>query len=288
MADRKQLAILRKGVAGWNRWRGEDWEITPDLREADLREADLSGADLGGANLIRANLGGANLSGADLSGADLHSATVGYTVFGNVDLRDVKNLGAVGHFGPSTVGIDTIVRSEGQIPEEFLRGAGVPDTFITYIRSLVGTAIEFYSCFVSHSSQDHAFATRIHTDLQAQGVRCWFAPEDLKIGDRFRDRIDESIRLHEKLLLVLSRHSIASPWVRREVEAAFEREDREKRSVLFPVRIDDAIDETKESWASDIRRTRHIGDFRCWKEHDGYQTAFQRLLRDLQNADSRR
>jgi hypothetical protein len=27
--------------------------------------------------------------------------------------------------------------------------------------------------------------------------------------------------------------------------------------------------------------TRHIGDFTRWKEHDTYQKAFDRLLRDL-------
>jgi hypothetical protein len=30
-----------------------------------------------------------------------------------------------------------------------------------------------------------------------------------------------------------------------------------------------------------IRRTRHIGDFSRWKDHDAYQQAFERLLRDL-------
>jgi hypothetical protein len=33
-----------------------------------------------------------------------------------------------------------------------------------------------------------------HADLQAKNLRCWFAPEDLKIGDRFQGRIEESIR----------------------------------------------------------------------------------------------
>ena len=36
-----------------------------------------------------------------------------------------------------------------------------------------------------------------------------------------------------------------------------------------------------QPWAADIRRTRHIGDFIGWKDPDGYQKAFQRLLRDL-------
>ena len=30
-----------------------------------------------------------------------------------------------------------------------------------------------------------------------------------------------------------------------------------------------------------LRNTRHVGDFCQWKHHDAYQTAFQRLLRDL-------
>jgi hypothetical protein len=58
--------------------------------------------------------------------------------------------------------------------------------------SLIGKAFEFYSCFISYSTKDHDFAERIYADLQSKGVRCWFAPEDLKIGDRFRQRIDES------------------------------------------------------------------------------------------------
>jgi hypothetical protein len=77
----------------------------------------------------------------------------------------------------------------GRIPEAFLRGAGVPDEFIAYIRSLAGRGIEFYSCFISYSSKDQVFAERLHADLQAKGVRCWFAPEDMKIGDKIWDRL---------------------------------------------------------------------------------------------------
>jgi hypothetical protein len=34
-------------------------------------------------------------------------------------------------------------------------------------------------------------------------------------------------------------------------------------------------------WAADIKRSRHIGDFRRWKDHDAYSKSFDRLLRDL-------
>jgi hypothetical protein len=183
------------------------------------------------------------------------------------------------------VGIETIYRSKGELPEIFLRGVGFSDTFITYIRSLVGKPIEFYSCFISYSSKDDDFAQRLYADLQSKGVRCWFAPEDLKIGDRFRDRIEESIRVFDKLLIVLSANSIDSGWVQTEVEAAFERERREKRLVLFPIRLDDAVIETGKAWAADLRRTRYIGDFTLWKDHDNYQKSFARLLRDLSQSE---
>ncbi len=39
--------------------------------------------------------------------------------------------------------------------------------------------------------------------------------------------------------------------------------------------------ETNQFWATEIRCTCHISDFSRWKDHDAYQAAFVRLLRDL-------
>ena len=187
------------------------------------------------------------------------------------------------HSGPSSIGIDTVYRSGGNIPEVFLREAGVPEPFIVHMKSLVAamSPIEFYSCFISYSSKDQEFAERLHADLRGKNVRCWFAPEDLKIGDKLRPAFDEAIRVHDKLMVLLSENSVGSPWVEKEVETAFEKERRQSRTVLFPIRLDDAVMETDQAWAADIRRGRHIGDFRDWKNHDSYKKAFDRLLRDL-------
>lgn len=190
-------------------------------------------------------------------------------------------LNKVSHLGPSSIGFETFLASKGRISKTFLRGAGVPDVFIEYAASLAGKSIEFHSAFISYSSKDSDLAERLHTDLQAKGVRCWFAPEDLKIGDKFRTEIDRAIRLHDKLLLLLSENSISSAWVEKEVESAFDRENREKRLVLFPVRLDKNVMDSDLGWAADIRRTRQIGDFSNWKKHRSYQKALHRLLRDL-------
>jgi hypothetical protein len=202
---------------------------------------------------------------------------------GNVDLSTVNGLETVNHFGPSTIGIDTIYLSHGKIPEAFLKGAGVDDNFITYAHSLVGIPLEYSSCFISYSSKDDAFARRLHADLQSHNVRCWFAPEDLKIGDKIRTGIDEAIHIHDKLLLVLSGNSVESAWVEKEVETAFDKEAKTHKLVLFPVRLDDTVMHTSQAWAADIRRMRNIGDFTRWKNHDDYEKAFTRLLRDLKS-----
>lgn len=251
------------------------------LRGANLWQADLSGADLREANLIGAELIEANLSKVNLCKADLRNARCFQTIFANVNLSETKGLDKVKHRGPSSIGIDTLYKSKGHIPQEFLKGCGVPDQMIEYARSLTGSSIEFYSCFISYSSKDESFAQRLHNDLQAAGVRCWLACEDMKIGDEIRTTIDESIRVHDKLLIILSRHSVGSEWVKDEVEHAIDLEKERKQSILFPVRIDDAVMESKTGWSAKVRRQRHIGDFTRWKDHDAYSEAFDRLLRDL-------
>jgi hypothetical protein len=94
------------------------------------------------------------------------------------------------------------------------------------------TPSPYHTCFISYSNKDSGFARNLYDRLMASGVLCWFAPEDLKTGDRFRRRNKRSIHHHDKLLLILSQDSISSPWVEREVTTALEREEREKRLIL--------------------------------------------------------
>jgi uncharacterized protein YjbI with pentapeptide repeats len=258
-----------------------------DLSGADLSGADLSDADLSGADLRDADLRGAYLSEADLSGANLSGARCGGTVFADVDLSTVKGLDSVRHSGPSSLGIETFFRSEGRIPKAFLRSCGVPDRLIQNTPAPIASKspIPFYSCFISYSSKDEKFVDRLYKDLQGKGIRCWYAPEDLKIGEKIRIGIDESIRLHDKLLLVLSKNSVQSQWVEKEVETAMEKERKQERTVLFPIRLDDAVMNIESGWPADIRRSRTIGAFQKWKDHDSYQKAFDRLLKDLKRVD---
>jgi uncharacterized protein YjbI with pentapeptide repeats len=253
-----------------------------NLTGAALIDAIMRGANLSGANLSRAGLYGATLTDADLTGANLTDASMYYTVFGRVDLTHVIGLETCRHLGPSFIDHETLRRSV-RLPLSFLRGVGLPDQFIEYLPSLLGQPIQYYSCFISYSSKDEEFAQRIHADLQDKGARCWFAPHDLPIGAKILDGLDAAIRLHEKVLLILSEHSIKSEWVEDEVTKAFEEERKRKQIVLFPVRLDDAITDTNEAWAAKLR-ARNIGDFRGWTDYGSYKRTFERVLRDLKCA----
>jgi uncharacterized protein YjbI with pentapeptide repeats len=320
MANQQHLDILKRGVAEWNRWRVANPDVVPDLCEANLQRADLTGAnlqraDLTGANLQRADLTGADLTWAnlqradltwadltganlqetDLRGADLQGALLGGTIFGDTDLSGVQGLDTVVHRGPSTIGIDTLYKSRGNIPEAFLRGCGVPDSFIEYIPSLIGAIqpIQFYSCFISYSTRDNDFARRLHERMRAEHLRVWFAPEDMPGGTKLHEEIERAIQLHDRLLLILSEHSIESPWVRTEIRKARQAELKEQRRKLFPIALvsferlrtwQSFYADTGEDLAEEVREY-FIPDFSNWKEHDAFESAFARLLRDLRAAE---
>jgi uncharacterized protein YjbI with pentapeptide repeats len=122
-----------------------------DLTEANLRGdlsyANLSYAKVANANLTEANLTDARLNGADLKGAILNRATMrgiqlgdavfGFTVLADVDLSEASGLDSVEHTGPSSIGLDTLYKSQGRIPDTFLRGAGVPEEVIEHLLPLI-------------------------------------------------------------------------------------------------------------------------------------------------------
>ncbi len=304
MADEEQIKLLRRGVRDWNAWRESRMRGLIDLAGAnlsrmqfdlfnfsggDLRDADFADAQLGGADLTWTNCRGANFSGArfgmaNLTGAILcdtnfTKASLLETVLADVDLSNATGLETCRHVGPSILDFRTLQKS-GPLPLVFLRGAGFPETVIDYLPSLLNQPIQMYSCFISYSSKDDDFAKRLHADLQNNGVRCWFAPHDMPIGAKIWDALDEAIRHRDKLLLILSENSILSDWVEDEVNKAFAEERDRKQTVLFPIRIDDEVLKTSESWATKLRE-RHIGDFINWTDHDAYQKNLARLLRDL-------
>ncbi len=129
--------------------------------------------------------------------------------------------------------------------------------------------------------------------MQQERLRVWYAPEDMKGGRKSCRQIDEAIRVHDKLLLVLSKHSMESEWVKSEIRWARKAEQQDGRQRLFPVRLASmkAIKEWEcfdsdsgKDLAVEVREY-HIPDFSNWKEHDAFEASFKKLLNDLRKSE---
>lgn len=277
-----------------------------DLSSADIKGASLVGADLSQANLTSTVLSMANLSHTvlastnfhrtDLDNADLSDAFLADTTFSDVDLSLVKGLETTHHYAPSSIDIGTLYKSNGKIPEAFLRECGVPAEFISYLSSLVGAqqSIQFYSCFISYSTKDEEFTRRLYSRMRDEHLRVWFASEDVKGGEKLREQIDRAIQVHDRLLVVLSEDSLQSRWVETEIRRARKVEVQEGRRKLFPIRLVsyerllewECFDsDTGEDLAREVREY-FIPDFSNWKEHDAFEAGFERLLKDLRAAET--
>jgi hypothetical protein len=306
MADLEHLKILRQGVEAWNEWRWKHEDVRPDLSGAyiistDLSRADLSRADLSRADLTGVTLIGTNLNGADLSSTDLSEVIVDSTIFTDNDLSEVKRLEGVRHRGPSSVGVNTLYKSAGKIPEAFLRGCGISDwqiesaklyqpelsneeiTNILYrVHDLrAHRAIQINPLFISYNHIDTSFVDEMENYLNEKGVRFWRDVHHATAG-RLERQVDRAIRLNPTVLLILSEHSVRSDWVQHEARLARALEIETRRDVLCPVALDESWKDC--DWPARLREQimeYNILDFSDWRDEDSFRGMFTRLLDGL-------
>ena len=96
--------------------------------------------------------------------------------------------------------------------------------------------------FLSYSNADVASALAIKAALEAGGVRCWKAPEDIRPGERWAAAITRAIRESTAMVIVVSERSMTSPEVAKELALAMSR-----RLLIIPLRIEDI--ELSDEWA---------------------------------------
>lgn len=91
-----------------------------------------------------------------------------------------------------------------------------------------------HQVFISYSSQNVKVAQAACHVIEENGFRCWMAPRDITPGSSYADLIDEAIQSCDVFVLIFSKSSSISKWVRSELNLAFERQAH-----IIPFRVDD-------------------------------------------------
>jgi hypothetical protein len=218
-----------------------------------------------------------------------------------MDLAEAKGLDTVRHHGPSTIGIDVIRQSKGQIPHEFLRGCGMlpweielarlydPNLTPGQIADILDRDIfakrtdgPLYlgGIFISYSHADSKFVDKLHMQLKDSGANVWLDRHDMLAGDMER-QVARAIRINDVVIVVLSRNSVESDWVEHELEMARKKEKEEHRDVLCPVALDDIWKQKVKAdvlWRQLKKKT--VLDFSKWKSKE-FSPQFDKLLKGL-------
>jgi hypothetical protein len=93
--------------------------------------------------------------------------------------------------------------------------------------------------FISHSSKDDPFVKELREALESLGLAVWVDSRNLRGGAKLKPEIGEAIEQARQVIAVLSRYTIDSPWVRKEIQKALEvergRKDEDYR--VIPVLV---------------------------------------------------
>ena len=93
------------------------------------------------------------------------------------------------------------------------------------------TASKPKELFLSHSSEDRRFVSRLEKVLRKNRIRYWHSPRHILAAEQWHDEIGEALDRCDWLLVVLSPNSVRSEWVKRELLYALQsRRYREKSS----------------------------------------------------------
>ena len=266
-----------------------------DLEGADLSGADLTAADVSWSNLTNANLRGAalnaatlmmaNLTGADLRGATiikssldsaiLHRARAGGTLFANCDLRSAIGLETVDHAAPSTIGLDTLTRSGGRIPPQFLRGAGLAEPLIAAQDAMRGESRTFPTVLIVASMDDAELADRLRHGLAGVQIPAWalYADDEnaLHSGEA---SLDHTIYF-DRLLLLCTDAALENPLASRYFAELARAGNLPASTPPLALGFGDLFYERQDRLCSNLRKG-EVLDFR-----ESYDFALSQLARDL-------
>lgn len=204
-----------------------------DFRRADLSEANFQDGFLPEAHFGECRLINTNFTRTSLYGADFDEAKTSGVLWNDVDLAETRNLKTIVHWGPSSVGVDTIYQSRGNLPAEFLRGCGINESFIANMASLAQKSLHFHSVLLVHAEEDREQVALLEAALQKRGVRCW---RDAITAEANRDLELYRYRRGQKLVFCVSQNWFTKQTANQTLQTAQMLEDKISREQGLSVR----------------------------------------------------
>jgi hypothetical protein len=92
-----------------------------------------------------------------------------------------------------------------------------------------------YHLFISYASEDEEYAARLEKALRWRGLKVWFAPLSLVVGDKLLDSINAGLIASEYGVILVSAPYILKSWTNYELDV-LHRQHIEKDKKLFLVR----------------------------------------------------
>lgn len=159
------------------------------------------------------------------------------------------------------------------------------DQVIASLRLIHRARSNGLSCFISYNHRDEEFARLLHEQMKKIGLNVWLAVNDLGEG-KIHEQIERTIKLHDKVLLILSENSMSSNWVKSEIRWAIEADIIEGTRRILPIRLT-GMDDIKQwkyfdaDYGKDLAkeiREYHIYDFSGWRDIKSFMESFDRLV----------
>ncbi|HYK03200.1 MAG TPA: toll/interleukin-1 receptor domain-containing protein [Thermoanaerobaculia bacterium] len=115
------------------------------------------------------------------------------------------------------------------------------------VREAVGAFVEglrwlrepVVHAFVCHASDDKETARELATLMRSMGADVWLDEWEIRVGDSIVEKIGEALGKVTHLIVLLSKHSVTRPWVKKEFSAALMRQLSDNSVRVLPVRLDD-------------------------------------------------
>ena len=95
------------------------------------------------------------------------------------------------------------------------------------------------SIFISHNSWDKPFVRKLGNKLKKYGIKVWIDEAEIKVGESLIKKISEGITQMEYVGAILSKNSINSSWVQKELHLAMTKEINRRKVIVLPILIED-------------------------------------------------